>query len=203
MLWGVKWYYWLLLVLMCIAAIFVWQKALKASKARRERLKKEAEIWRRDFELRENYRKLSEDIIFSAPTAELLHGVAMNIQIKLENAPNMEKAFNALPLEKKYIYTLEYFDEDAKKSLSTFFKNNGEPLLGLASPALSAVGLFEISDICGEIYPMYDPESDVSIDREKVAFADEKFKQVYDSQALLCAASEYIKQNKEIFLENN
>ena len=42
-----------------------------------------------------------------------------------------------------------------------------------------------------------------SIDREKVAFADEKFKQVYDSQALLCAASDYIKQNKEIFLENN
>ena len=76
----------------------------------------------------------------------------MNIQIKLENAPNMEKAFNALPLEKKYIYTLEYFDEDAKKSLSTFFKNNGEPLLGLASPALSAVGLYEITHICTKIY---------------------------------------------------
>ena len=128
MLWGVKWYYWLLLVLMCIAAIFVWQKALKASKARRERLKKEAEIWRRDFELRENYRELSQEIIFSAPTAELLHGVAMNIQIKLENAPNMEKAFNALPLEKKYIYTLEYFDEDAKKSLSALWGFSKYPI---------------------------------------------------------------------------
>ena len=123
MLWGVKWYYWLLLVLMCIAAIFVWQKALKASKARRERLKKEAEIWRRDFELRENYRELSQEIIFSAPTAELLHGVAMNIQIKLENAPNMEKAFNALPLEKKYIYTLSnILTRTQKRAFRRFLK---------------------------------------------------------------------------------
>lgn len=203
MLWGVKWYYWLLLILMCVAAIFVWQKALKASKARRERLKKEAEIWRRDFELRENYRNLSSDIILSAPSEELLHGVAMNIQIKLENAPNMEKAFDLLPLEKKYIYTLEYFDEDAKKSLSTFFKNNGEPLLGLASPALRAVGLLELADICGDVYPMFDPESEVSIDREKIAFSDERFKTAYDSRALLLHASEYIKNNKDVFLENN
>lgn len=203
MLWGVKWYYWLLLLLMCIAAIFAWQKALKASKARRERLKKEAEIWRRDFELRENYRTLSSDIILSAPSEELLHGVAMNIQIKLENALNMEKAFDLLPLEKKYIYTLEYFDEDAKKSLSTFFKNNGEPLLGLASPALRAVGLFELADICDDVYPMFDPESEVSTDREKIALSDERFKTVYDSHALLLHASEYIKNNKEVFLENN
>lgn len=200
MLWGVKWYFWVLLLILCIAAFFLWRKALKASKARRERLKREAEIWKRDFELRENYRELTENKLIHTPESELLHGVCMNIQIKLENAPNMEKAFEALPIEKQFIYTLEYFDEDAKNALSRFFKNNGEPLLGLAAPALEAIGLFEYASPVNSLYPMFDPESEVSVDYEKIAEVDSEFSKIYKSEELLKRASDYIKSNKEIFL---
>lgn len=200
MLWGVKWYLWVLLLILCIAALFLWRKALKASRERRERLKKEAEIWKRDFELRESYRELTENKLISTPEDELLHGVCMNIQIKLEGAPNMEKAFDALPTEKKYIYTLEYFDEDAKCALSRFFKNNGEPLLGLAAPALEAIGLFEYASLVNSLYPMFDPESEVSVDYEKIAEVDSEFSTIYKSEKLLKCASDYIKNDKEIFL---
>ncbi len=124
----------------------------------------------------------------------------MNIQIKLENLPNMEKGFDALPLPKKYIYTLEYFDEDAQKSLSLFFKNNGEPLIGLAVPALKETGLGDISSLVSELYPMYDPDSEVSVDRDIINRVDEQFKNKYNSDTLYEKCAEYIKENKEIFL---
>ncbi len=201
MLFGVKWYFWLLLAVLFIAAVILWKKALKASRERRERLKKEAEIWRRDFELRENFRELTEEKIDRTPCAELLHGVAMNIQIGLENAPNMEKAFDALPLEKKYVYTLEYFDEDVKISLSRFFKNNGEPLIGLASPALEALGLSSYSAPVKKLYPMFDPESEVSVNYTEIDEADAEYKKIYKSEELLKSAADYIKNNRQIFLK--
>ncbi len=201
MLWGVKWYLWALLAVLIIVAIFAWSKALKASRERRERLRKEAEIWRRDYELRQNYKTLNDEIIENADKNELLHGVAMNIQVALENEQNMDEAFKNLPKEKQFVYTLEYFDEDSKKSLSEFFKNNGEPLLSLASPALSSLGLTNISKLVSELYPMYNENSDVSIDREKIKICDEKFSAIYNSEELLFKAADYIKQNKEIFLK--
>ena len=201
MLWGVKWYLWALLAVLIIVAVFAWSKALKASRERRERLRKEAEIWRRDYELRQNYKTLTDEIIENADKNELLHGVAMNIQVALENEQNMDEAFKNLPKEKQFVYTLEYFDEDSKKSLSEFFKNNGEPLLSLASPALSSLGLTDISILVSELYPMYDENSSISIDREKIKICDEKFTAIYNSEELLFKAADYIKQNKEIFLK--
>ena len=115
MLFGVQWYYWVILLVAIIIAIFAWSKALKSGKARREKLKKEAAIWKRDYELREKFTILTEEKLNSTEETELLHGVAMNIQVMLENATDMTESFNALPNEKKFIYALEYFDEDAKK----------------------------------------------------------------------------------------
>ena len=63
MLFGVQWYYWLILAIAIIGAIFAWVKALKSSKERRERLKKEAAIWKRDYELREKFTVLTDDKI--------------------------------------------------------------------------------------------------------------------------------------------
>lgn len=200
MLWGVSPYLWLILIIFIIVTAIVIKKALDASRKRRERLKKEAAIWKRDYELREKYRELTENKILNAPDDELLHGVAMNIQIKLENADSMEKAFEVLPTEKKYVYTLEYFDEDAKQSLSFFFKNNGEPLTGLSYKALEEIGLFDISQIVKELYPMYDPDSEVSVDREIIGRKDVEFKEKYSSKTLLSEAAKYIIGNKEIFL---
>lgn len=200
MLFGVQWYYWLILLVAIIIAVFAWIKALSASRLRKERLKKEAEIWKRDYELREKYTVLTEEKLKECTDTELLHAVAMNIQVQLENAIDMNKAFIELAQEKKFIYTLEYFDEDAKTSLSSFFKNNGAPLLPNILPALKAVEAHNLLTYAELLYPMYDPDSEVSIDYELIQKTDEQFKEAYDSQELCILAAVYIKKNINIFM---
>ena len=200
MLWGVKWYLWLILLIAIIVAIFAWIKAMGASRERREKLRREGEIWRRDYELREKFSILTSEKMKDTADTELLHGVAMNIQVALEKAINMNEAFRELPEEKQFIYTLEYFDEDASKNLSLFFKNNGAPLVPLIPKALEAIGAQKYNGLITTILPMYDPDSDVSIDYDTIAKVDEQFKEIYDSDELLRLAAQYIKKNNEIFL---
>ncbi len=200
MLFGVQWYYWVILLVAIIVAIILWIKAIKSGQERRERLKKEAAIWKRDYELREKFTVLTEEKLSSTEETELLHGVAMNIQVALEKATDMTESFNALPSEKKHIYALEYFDEDVKKSLSTFFKNNGEPLFSIVPDALNAIGTGKYIDAYATLLPMYDADSEVSVDYSVIDKVDEEFSNIYDSDELLRLAAKYILKNKEIFL---
>ena len=200
MLFGVQWYYWVILLVAVIIAIFAWSKALKSGKKRREKLKKEAAIWKRDYELREKFTILTEEKLNSTEETELLHGVAMNIQVMLESATDMTESFNALSKEKKFIYALEYFDEDAKKNLSAFFKNNGEPLISIVPDALNAIGAGKYVEHYATLLPMYDPDSEVSIDYNIIGKADEEFASLYNSDEFLRLAAKYILKNKEIFL---
>lgn len=200
MLFGVQWYYWIVLIISIILLIFAWSKVLKSSKARRERLKKEAEIWKRDYELREKFTVLTDDKIKETEEIELLHGVAMNIQVMLEAETDMAAKFDALPEEKKFIYALEYFDEDAKKSLSAFFKNNGKPLVPVIPAALNAIGCEKYIPIITPLMEMYDPDSDASIDNTIIAKADEEFSSTYNSDELCRLSARFIIKNKDIFL---
>ncbi len=200
MLFGVQWYYWLILAIAIIGAIFAWAKALKSSKERRERMKKEAAIWKRDYELREKFTVFTEEKLMRTDETELLHGVAMNIQVYLENSRDMNEAFSDLPDEKKFIYLAEYFDEDAKKSLSTYFKNNGAPLRPYTETALNALGAQKYTKIIAPLFPMYDDESEVSVDYNIIAKVNEEFASAYDSDEFCCLCAKYIKENKNIFL---
>lgn len=174
---------------------------MSASRIRRERLKKEAEIWKKDYELRQEFKTLTLEKLNSTDANKMLSGVCMNIQIELENAPDMNEAFLKLPEEKKYIYCLEYFDEDASKSLSTFFKNNGSPLTDFIIKAIKTVGYEDILPLIETIYPMYDDNSDVSIDYTVIDKTDDKFKDVYNQNKLYDLVSKYVKANKDIFVE--
>ena len=198
MLFGVQWYLWVLLVIVSILAIFVWIKAMAASRIRREKLRKEAEIWKKDYELRQEFKTLTFEKINSTDTNKMLSGVCMNIQIELENATDMNDAFLDLPQEKKYIYCLEYFDEDAIKSLSTFFKNNGSPLTDYIVEAIKTIGYEEILPLIETVYPMYDDNSDVSIDYTIIDKTDDKFKEIYNPNKLYDLVSKYVKLNKVI-----
>ena len=173
---------------------------MSASRIRRERLKKEAEIWKKDYELRQEFKTLTLEKINSTDTNKMLSGVCMNIQIELENAPDMNEAFLKLPEEKKFVYCLEYFDEDSSKSLSTFFKNNGSPLTDFIIKAIKTVGYEDILPLIETIYPMYDDNSDVSIDYTVIDKTDDKFKEIYNPNKLYELVTKYVKLNKEIFI---
>lgn len=200
MLFGVQWYLWVLLVVVSILAVFAWIKAMAASRIRREKLKKEAEIWKKDYELRQEFKTLTLEKLNSTDINKMLSGVCMNIQIELENADDMNEAFLNLPEEKKFIYCLEYFDEDATKSLSTFFKNNGSPLTDFLTLALKTIGYEEILPLIETVYPMFDENSEVSIDYTVVDKTDDKFKEIYNQNKLYELVAKYIKMNKEIFI---
>ena len=118
----------------------------------------------------------------------------------LEKATDMTESFNALPDEKKFIYALEYFDEDAKKSLSAFFRNNGEPLISIVPDALNAIGAGKYVEHYATLLPMYDLDSEVSIDYNIIGKVDEEFSSLYNSDQLLRLSAKYILKNKEIFL---
>ncbi len=200
MIFGVQWYYWLILAIAIVGCIFAWAKALNASRERRKKMKKEAAIWRRDYELREKYSVLTEEKLRQCNDTELLHAVAMNIQVQLENAIDMNSAFNLLSDEKKNIYTLEYFDEDCKEKLSDFFKNNGAPLVPNIFNALNAIKADELISFVKTLYPMYDPDSDVSVDYPLIQKTDEEFKSIYDSDKLCRLSAIYIKNNINKYL---
>lgn len=201
MLFGVQWYLWVLLLVVSVLAIFVCIKASSASRIRREKLKKEAEIWKKDYELRQEFRTLTSEKLNSTDSNKMLSGVCMNIQIALENAPDMNEAFSMLPNEKKYIYCLEYFDEDASKSLSTFFKNNGSPLTDFVTDAIKAVGYNELLPLVEALYPMYDDNTATSIDYSVIEKTDDKFKEIYEQNKLYDLVTKYVKANKQIFID--
>ncbi len=201
MIFEVPWYYWLILLAAIILAVFVWIKALKSGKERRERLKKEAEIWKKEYELREEFKVLSKEKINSSQNSKLLKGVCMNIQIFLEKETDMEKSFLLLPLEKQYIYALNYFDEDASKSLSFFFKQNSPPLTTVLCDSLRAVGYTEIIDLVEKIGPMYEEDNDISIDYGIIDKTDEKFKELYSENKLYDLTAKFIKNNLNVFID--
>ncbi len=190
----------LIFAVVIVLTIFVCIKAARVSRIRRERLKKEAAIWKRDYDLRQNFSVLTEEKLKETEDTELLHGVAMNIQVMLENKIDMTASFNEMPDEKKFIYALEYFDEDAKQSLSTFFKNNGAPLVPLIPQALKVIGADEYLPFINAVADMYDEDSEVSIDYSIVEKNDVQFSEAYDSAKLCRLCADYIKKNKNIFL---
>lgn len=200
MLWGVQWYYWLILLASIILLIFVWRKVSISSRERRERMKKEAAIWKRDYDLRQKFTVLTAERLKETEDNQLIHGVAMNIQVELEKANDMSEAFEDLPFEKKAVYALEYFDEDAKNGLSSFFKNNGKPLTPVIPDALKEIGAEKYIASVKTLLPMYDPDSDVSIDYGVIAKTDEEFAALYNSDELCRLTGAYIRKNKEIFL---
>ena len=200
MLWGVQWYYWAILLGAIILAIFAWRKAFIASRERRERLKREGAIWKRDYDLRQKYSVLTLEKLKETEDTELLHAVAMNIQVFLENEIDMNEAFSTLSKEKQVVYALEYFDEDAKNSLSTFFKNNGAPLVPVIPQALKAIGAEKYLPFIDAVYDMYDEDSEASIDYNIIEKNDVQFAEAYDSAELCRLCAKYILKNRDIFL---
>ena len=66
----------LIFAVVIVLTIFVCIKAARVSRIRRERLKKEAAIWKRDYDLRQNFSVLTEEKLKETEDTELLHGVA-------------------------------------------------------------------------------------------------------------------------------
>lgn len=198
------WYVGVIIVVLIIATVVMWIKALSASQKSREL--REAEIARLEKEkaLRAEFKVLDESKFETEENEKLLYGVAANIQMFLEKEQDMQKSFEEMPEEKKYVYALNYVFEDSKdKTLSEFFRANGQPLTGVAENAVEKIIGGKFSDVFTSLYSMMDDDvEDTSYDAEKITVFDKEYSEIMSLQKeeIFNKIADYIKSNKQIFL---
>lgn len=197
------WYLWLLLVVLAVAAFFVWGKAAAAVRKHGEKRAEIEEKLRYEARLRKEYAVLTPQKIAEAPQDTLLDGVVCRLQQRLEKQPDMTKAFQACSMQEREMYALYYVCEDGAQKLSRFFRINGEPLLALAPQALLHVDAQEEARIAAEEYEMFDEGNEaVSLDRERLDQLDLAFKNVFCAARIKSLAADYIRADAQAFLQD-
>lgn len=191
---------WIILIVLCIVTAVVMRFASKAlSQHNNDRQAIIAELEKLK-KLKDKYKNLSAELVDEAEPQELLEGVTAVMQAQVEKSEDVSELFGSFSASQKYAYTLNYFVEDVRTSLSFFFKNNGEPLTVLIVPALEEVGADDILPMVKAEYEMYDDNNEeVSVSVDKMQDIDEKFKSVYDENTLLCSVKQYIEKNTDKF----
>lgn len=117
--------------------------------------------------LKEKYMNFTEETLATADEAEILEGVALSYQLRLQKEENPEKAFECMNEEKQNLYVLDVFCADA--DVKTFFSENGKIVKDRIIPALSMIGMDEFSLRLKEIYDMYDETNeDISYSENKI-----------------------------------
>ena len=175
-----------------ILLVFVSRKASRAAAKRRAIMNAQIEELKKENRLREKYKALTRELLEAAEMPELLEGLTSNIQTRLENAEDMRKAFETLPLSEQYIYALNYFIADSRESLSEFFKKNGEPLISLAPEALDEIGS-GLGDAVREMLAMYDESNEeVSYDKALVEKINAEFAVSLDPDKIYNQIKKYI-----------
>ena len=195
----------IILVVLLIAAVLMWIKAVSASQ--KNRAERESLIAKLEKEkaLRNEFKVLDDAKFETEDNEKLLYGVAANIQMFLEKQENMNAAFEALPEEKKSVYALNYVFEDTKEDgLSKFFTANGQPLTGEAQKAVEKIIGGEFGEVFTSAYKMTDDDcDDVSFDAEKIEEYNKKYSEIMTAQKnnIFAKIGEYIKSNKKVFID--
>ena len=190
------WYLSLLLVVILIAAVFMWRKALRSSAQNRRERERLLAAMKAENETRQWFLQLHEAGLAEADDRRLFAGAALSLQAALEKQADLTAAFAALTQEQRNIYALHYLLEDAAEALSHFFRQNGKPLTCTAQIAVREV-LGE--DAAALFSPMYDAWDDgneaVSLLPDLQAQQDEAFALYLSEQDPIPCIARYIRQN--------
>lgn len=190
------WYMWAVLAVLIVIMFWAAGKASKAVKRKNEILKnQEAEIKRYKY-LVDKYGDITREQAKEESADELSEGITAVLQKQIEKAVHPEEEFNGAEEWRKIVYSLYYFIEDTEKSLSFFFKNNGEPVTGLALKGIKEIGEDAVFNQTSKMYAMYDENNEsVSIDNVRIDEINNKFKDVYNKEKFLSSLKNYIISN--------
>lgn len=191
--------YALLLVAVIIAAAFVFKLAGKSYRRYYERYRKEEAEIKRLVSLKERFSSLSEEVIEKEEEKELLEGVALSYQLKLQKCSDMDGEFLKLNKEKQYAYALDIFVHE--NSVRDFFKENGEVLKDIIVPAFEMIGLKNEGEMLLPLKRMFDEKDlEASVDQRKI----NEVQQYFDENTVLTQVKEnsakYIKENPKLFV---
>lgn len=184
----------LVFVAVCIGAAVIFYFAVRAYSKHNALYKAQEAEMKRLLALKEKYMNFTEKALASADEEEILEGVALSYQLRIQKEEDPEKAFELLGEEKKKLYVLDVFcaDGDAK----VFFSENGKIVKDRIISALIMIGMDDFSLMLKDIYDMYDETN------EEISYSENKIekmnKYISDNDILRkikSAGAKYIKNN--------
>lgn len=178
--------------------IFKANKAVKRTNAQKEELKKRLDRMKM---LRENYSQLSVEKIKNDDSELLTAGIASNIQFNIEKSNDLNEAFELLNDDRKTIYALSWFYDEARTSVRAFFREYSRPLTPYVIRAVEMFAPKDVQKDMKRMFDIYDDENEgVSFYEEEVAQLDKKLLQNLDFDGMIKSANEYIRNNAENFV---
>lgn len=189
-------YGYLLLVFaaVCIGAAVIFYFAVRAYSKHNALYKAQETEMKRLLALKEKYMDFTEETLASADEKEILEGVALSYQLRLQKEENPEKAFELLGEEKKKLYVLDVFCADG--DVKVFFSENGKIVKEKIIPALTMIGMEDFAIKLKDVYDMYDEAN------EEISYSENKIEKmneyISDNDILSKIKSEgakYIKNN--------
>lgn len=195
-----KWYV-VALVAFAVVFVFVLKKTAKAYKNYYKNYRSEESRMKRLVSLKERFKDLAVETIANEKEDELLEGVALCYQLKLQKLDDMEKEFATYNPEKKYIYALDVFVQS--ESAGAFFKENGSELTEILIPALDYIGIDSEEYSLGTLQLMYDEKDETtSISYKVIEDINNYAKDNSLNEKIKHQAAEKIKDDAEKFVFN-
>ena len=114
----------LVFVAVCIGAAVIFYFAVRAYSKHNALYKAQEAEMKRLLALKEKYMNFTEEALASADEEEILEGVALSYQLRIQKEEDPEKAFELLGEEKKKLYVLDVFCADG--DVKVFFSENGK-----------------------------------------------------------------------------
>lgn len=187
------------LVGVIIVFLIVLRFAGKAYTRYYERYRKEEAEIKRLVALKEKYRVLTEDLIKNADNSELLEGVALSFQLKLQKEEKQEEMFSSFAKEIQYAYALDVFC--GENQIRDFFRENGDILKDIIIPAFSVIGLEKEGEMLLPLKLMYDEnDSTTSFSEGKIKEIEDYFQKNNILTKIKEKGAEYIKDNVSAFV---
>ena len=184
-----------------LLTVFVCFKAAQASSKRYAANEKTMKKIKEENELRNEFAILTETLVSSADPERLFKGVALNLQKKVADSPDMEAEFDTISDEQKEIYALYSVIDDGAEKLSGFFSVCGKPLTEYALSAIERILDGEAADVFRKEYEAYDEDNEtVSFIPEEIKVLDENFAKLAPVELICKKAGEFIKSAFEKFI---
>ncbi len=165
-------YGYLLFVLagVCVVAAVIFFFAVRAYSKHNAFYKAQEAEMRRLLELKERYMNFTEETLDTADECEILEGVALSYQLRLQKEEEPEKAFLLINEEKQRLYVLDVFCSDA--DIKLFFSENGKIVKDKILPGLHMIGMDDFADRLRTVYGMFDE------DNEEISYSESKIEEV-------------------------
>ena len=193
--------YWILiLAALIVAAVLMWIKAIKASRAHYQANEKIMQKLKDENRLRNDFAVLTPALAQSAAPAELFKGVSLNLQKRVADQADMNAAFAALHPAQQGVYALYFVLDDGGEALSGFFKANTAPLTTAAGAMLETLGLKELSALYQKEALAYDPNDETtSLIPAEIEKTDAAFTAADGCGQIAAACGAYIAAHVEDF----